>query len=376
MKTFADEYEKINKDETVQSIKNASRNSVESAIAKENLSYRDFLALLSDAADEYLDEMAERSKKDTDAYFGKNIQMYIPVYISNECVNSCLYCGFNAENRIPRKTLSFDEIKAELEKIKSFGFKNLLILTGEHPGRADAGYIKKAVKAAKKYFPFVSLEVYPMQESEYKELVGAGASGITVYQETYDREVYDSVHRAGPKKNFRYRLETPDRALSAGFRKAGIGALLGLYDYRFEAAMLGAHAAYLMKKYWRSEISISFPRLRENTSGFKPAEPVTDRQLVKMIFALRIYLKHAGITVSTRESAVFRDNMIGYGITMMSAGSKTNPGGYDIYENDKTKKQFDISDSRTTREIAGVIRQKGYYPVFKDWSDSFEGVKK
>ncbi len=367
---FYEEFLKLNIEQIKTAVSSGDKNRAEIAVKKENVSYEDFLALLSPAAVSLLDDMALRSREMTQKHFGKNINMYIPLYISNECSNECVYCGFNRKNKINRKTLTLDEVKAELEGIKNLGYNNILLLTGEAPDKAGLDYVARCVALARKYFTQVSLEIYPMDVDGYKKLVDNGATGLTVYQETYDTETYKKVHLSGQKKNFEWRINTPDRAAQAGFRKIGIGALLGLYDWRTEAAYVGAHAAYIMKKYWKTEVSVSFPRMRGSSSAFKPYQVISDKELVQMIFALRIFTKFAGITLSTREAADFRDNMISLGVTNMSAGSKTNPGGYGGSESEG---QFEICDDRSVEEILSAIRSKGYYPVFKDWADTFGG---
>lgn len=376
MSSFYEEYLKINREE-IQELTGLTNGSYASAVLeKEEISYRDFLVLLSPAASKLLDPMAIRAKRITDAHFGKNINLYIPMYISNECAGSCVYCGFNRSSGITRRTLTPDEIRVELAALTAKKFRNVLILTGDAPEKVSVDYIAEAVRIAREFVPQVSLEIYPMDTGDYHRLVEAGATGLTIYQETYDRETYAEVHTDGKKMDFIYRIEAPDRALQAGFRRVGIGALLGLHDWREEAAYVGMHAKYLMKRYWRADISISFPRIRASMSGFSPFGEITDRDLVQMIFALRLFLDRAGITISTRESAVFRDNMVGYGITMMSAGSRTNPGGYELYAENRSGSQFEIEDSRSVEEIIAKIKERGYYPVFKDWDGLFGGVKK
>ena len=264
----------------------------------------------------------------------------------------------------------------EFESIRELGFSSVLLLTGESPNKAGVDYIASCVKLARNYFPLISLEVYPVETDEYKKLVEAGASGLTIYQETYDPLTYSEVHSSGRKRDFEWRLDTPDRAALAGFRKIGLGALLGLYDWRSDAAMLGAHAAYLTKKYWRTEISVSFPRLRGSFSNFSPPYNVADLELVQMMLAVRLYSRFSGITLSTRESPDFRDHMVGLAVTSMSAGSRTNPGGYKAYAEDHgAGSQFDVHDGRSVAEVAQMIRAKGHYPVMKDWAETFGGVK-
>jgi len=370
---FLTELEGLNPALIKEKFSEATIENVMRAISRENPVFEDYLYMLSDTADKALDEMALAARDITSKHFGKNIFIYAPVYISSECSNECVYCGFNRKNDIARKTLSLDEIRSEYKFLRELGIKNVLILTGEYPSRANTDYIAQAIETAKEFFSSISLEVYPMSTEDYAKLVKAGATGLTIYQETYDRKIYDTVHVAGKKKDYNWRLEAPERAAEAGFRKIGIGALLGLNDFRLEAAYLGAHAKYLMKKYWKTEISVSFPRLRGSSSLYKPAFEINDRQLVRMMLAIRLYTVFAGLTLSTRESASFRDNMMQYGVTNMSAGSKTAPGAYA--EKTDATGQFEICDGRSVEEIAAAVKAKGFYPVFKDWSETFSGVK-
>jgi 2-iminoacetate synthase len=356
-------------------INSANAGIIPGILEKEKISFDDFLVLLSPGAGGYLDDMAMKAKALTDKHFGKNINLYIPMYLSNECNSSCVYCGFNRMSKIQRKTLTINEIALEAGKIREYGMTHILLLTGDSKENAPLEYIEHAVREVKKLFPQVSLEIYPLDTQNYKRLVDSSATGLTIYQETYDRKTYEKVHKGGAKEDIEYRLAAPERALDAGFRKIGIGALLGLSDWRTEAACLAMHAEYLMKKYWRADISISFPRLRKSGSGFRPYYDVTDKELAQMIFAFRIFLDRAGIVLSTRESPYFRDNMIGYGVTMMSAGSKTNPGGYAA-DGEDSGRQFETEDGRTIEEISGAIKNAGYYPVFKDWEKALGGVKK
>lgn len=372
--TFSEEFGKFDRAAAMALVGSTDTGRVMRALDMENPDFADFLALLSPAAEGALDAMAVRASEMTVRHFGKNISMYIPVYISNECVNACAYCGFHRDSGAARKTLTMDEISREAGYVASLGLKNILLLTGESRKAAPVDYVARAVSEARKKVPQVSLEIYPVEEKDYAALVSAGASGLTVYQETYDMKIYDAVHGKGPKKDFFHRLGTPERALAAGFRKAGIGALLGLADWRMEAAYIGLHARYLMKKYWKAEISVSFPRLRSSQAGFKPAVKVDDRDLVQMMLALRLFLPRAGLTVSTRESAEFRDNIIGLGVTSMSAGSSTVPGGYTPGHGDHATGQFEIVDNRSVSGVADAIRAKGFYPVFKDWDENFAGA--
>ncbi len=371
MKDFLKIYNDISEADILSKINNAEKRQVDYALKKETVNFDDFLALISPASDSFMDTMATRSREMTERHFGKIMNLYVPLYLSNECHSGCVYCGFNKDKSIRRKTLDIEETETQLKELNKMGFKNVLLLTGDSRKNAGIDYLASAVELAGELFPLVGLEVYPMETDEYALLVDSGASMLTVYQETYNREMYEKVHLSGKKRDFVYRLLTPERALQAGFRKTGIGALLGLYHPLVEGAYMALHAHYLMKKYWRSDISISFPRLRSSEAGYSANYPVDDFLLVKMIFALRMFLPTVGITVSTRESAEFRDNMMDLGVTMMSAGSKTNPGGYTQSE---TGKQFEIEDTRNVYEVIDAIKSRGYSPVFKDWDENFAGA--
>ncbi|MFC1478083.1 2-iminoacetate synthase ThiH [Candidatus Margulisiibacteriota bacterium] len=337
----------------------------------DKISYEEFLLLLSPAAAGHLEQMALRAHQLTAQHFGRTIQLYVPVYLSNECHNQCLYCGFNHSIEQPRKTLSAAEMEQEFKAIKEQGFDQVLLLTGEAPQAAGIGYLVDAVKLARQYFTQVSLEIFPASAEDYKKLVNAGASGLTIYQETFDQKVYADVHPKGKKSDYGWRVDTPGRALTAGFRKLGIGVLLGLADWRKDIATLAYQGRYLLNKYWQSGLSISFPRLRYTPDGYTPHCRVTDRELLQIIFALRIFLPEISLVLSTREPAELRDNLIGFGITQLSAGSKTNPGGYQSME---TTEQFTVEDQRELRQVMDTIKNKGYDPVLKDWDPVFEGV--
>lgn len=375
MKTFFDEIMKIKELSTDEALSNLNVEPVLSALEKDEMSFNDMLYMLSPGAATCMETMAVKAKELTGMRFGKNINMYIPLYLSNECSNSCSYCGFNIHSTIPRQTLTPDEAEKEMKKIAGTGMKEILLLTGEAPAKAGVGYIADIVKIAAAYFTQISLEVYPMDIPDYEKLVKAGATGLCVYQETYDEKLYAKLHKTGPKKDYRYRLEAPERAAMAGFRFIGIGALLGLCKWRREAAVLFSHAKYLSKKYWRSDISLSFPRITPAKGCEADIIALTETELKQMIFTARIYLKRAALTLSTRENALFRDSMIGSGINRMSAGSKTFPGGYETYSKELSGEQFSVNDSRTVAEVARAIRGSGYYPVFKDWDVLFKGTK-
>jgi len=334
---------------------------------------KDLEILLSDKAQLYLDELALRSKEITVQRFGKIINLYAPVYLSNECENECLYCGFNKNIEQGRKTLTFEEAKKEFSFLKNTGLTSVLILTGESSDKVGIEYLVQVIRIAREYFPNVSLEIYPTTEENYRKLVEAGATGLTIYQETYHELTYKEVHPRGKKSNYKWRLEAPERALKAGFRKIGLGVLLGLYDWRKDIISLAEHIKFLEKKYWRAEFLISFPRLRYYPDAFNVPNPVSDREFVQIIFALRLCFPDLGFVLSTREPAELRDNLIGYGITQMSAGSKTNPGGY--MNNCMSGEQFSTSDKRNIKTVIQSIFNKNFDPVLKDWDDKFEGVK-
>lgn len=334
-------------------------------IDKDRLSELDFLALLSPRAGNHLELMARRSRQLTLQHFGKVIFLYTPMYLANYCVNQCAYCGFNVTNRITRRKLSLDEVEQEARAISSTGLRHILILTGESRQHSPVSYIKSCVEVIKKYFRSISIEIYPLDTAEYAELIEAGVDGLTLYQEVYDEDTYKSVHLKGPKRNYKYRLDAPERACMASMRSVNIGALLGLDDWAREAFFTGLHADYLQNKYMDTEISISLPRMRPHAGHFQPRFNVSDKNLVQIMLAFRLFLPRAGITISTRERAGFRDNLIGLGVTRMSAGSSTEVGGHTSEE--KSEGQFDISDSRSVDEIKEMIYKKGYQPVFKDW---------
>ena len=350
------------------------------------ISLSDFAALLSPAAGEHLETLCRRSQSLTQQRFGKVIRLFAPLYVSNECINNCEYCGFSRDNPILRVTLSVDEVVREARALKEQGFRSILLVAGEHPKFVSPSYLADCVRALHAEVPSIALEVGPLETDDYRSLVTAGAEGLVVYQETYDRTVYARVHTAGPKKNFDWRLETPERAYAAGFRRLGIGALHGLSDWRLEAIYLAAHADYLLKNCWKAQLTISFPRLRPCAGEFEPLTHMTDRELVQLICALRMMFPDAGMVLSTRERAKLRNGLIPLGITSMSAGSHTEPGGYtgagreNLHRTERGRivelasgasewatRQFDIADERSPDEVAETIRAIGYEPVWKDW---------
>ncbi|PYI74750.1 MAG: 2-iminoacetate synthase ThiH, partial [Verrucomicrobia bacterium] len=335
-----------------------------------------------------LDCLAARASELTRRYFGPTMRLFAPLYLSNECINSCRYCGFSRENPILRVTLSVEEVMKEARHLTAVGFRQLLLVAGEHPKFVSREYLSECVRALRDDFSSISIEVAPMETEDYIPIVEAGAEGLVVYQETYNRAVYNQLHVAGPKKDFGWRLLCPERGYDAGFRRIGIGALFGLAPWREEAIALAAHLEHLLKRCWKSSLTVSIPRLRPAAGEFRPRFPMTDRDLVQLVCALRITFPHIGIVLSTREPPALRDLLVKIGITMMSAGSHTEPGGYTGQGKEKVHRtvrgrivapdvssaespfaasQFEISDSRSPEEIAAVLRRNGVDPVWKDW---------
>jgi 2-iminoacetate synthase len=367
----------------------ATRAQVCQALETPHMALADFARLISPAGESWLEEMARRSQALTRRRFGRVIRLFAPLYLSNECVNNCKYCGFSRDNPIVRVTLSVDDVLREARALREQGFRNLLLVGGEHPKFVSGSYLAECIRALHAEVPSISLELGPMEIEDYIPLVQAGADGLVVYQETYDRAVYADMHTAGPKRNFDWRLETPERAYAAGFRRLGIGALYGLGDWRREAISLAAHAEYLLRHCWKAQLTISLPRLRPCAGEFQPPDPMSERNLVQLVCALRLFLPDAGLVLSTREPAKLRDGLIPLGITMISAGSHTEPGGYTGAGREKlhhTERgrivdlaagssewasgatgQFDIADQRSPNEMAEVLRGLGYEPVWKDW---------
>lgn len=367
MMTFYDEVTKLQSIDFTEIFSRFTASDVTKALNKADLQYQDFLALLSPKAASLLEDIAQVGHRVTLQNFGHTILLFTPLYLANYCVNHCVYCGFNANNKIGRRKLSLAEVEREARAIAESGLKHLLILTGESRFHSPVSYIKDCVSVLKRYFPSISIEVYALTNEEYAELVTAGVDGLTIYQEVYDNNIYSRVHPQGPKRDYRFRLEAPERAGQAGIRTIGIGPLLGLNNWRSEVFLAGAHALYLQKRFPDVEISVSFPRMRPEYGGHQPEFPVSDRDLVQMILALRLFLPRAGITISTRERADLRDNLISLGVTKMSAGSSTVVGGYT--DSKEGVGQFEISDHRSVDEVREAIAARGYKPIFKDWHD-------
>lgn len=339
---------------------------VRGCLARDRLSPMDLLILLSPRAADHLEAMAQKARQLTIQHFGRTIQLYIPLYISNFCNSECIYCGFNRRHDIRRSKLTLEEIDTEARKIVSTGMRHVLVLTGEAPKMTPLDYLTSAVEILKSYFASISIEIYPMETAEYAQLQRAGVDGVTVYQEVYDRRVYEQVHLAGRKTDYLYRLEAPARGAQAGFRWVNVGALLGLADPRKEAFFTGLHAHYLTNRYLETEISISMPRINPAEGGFQPPFPVDDRTFVQFLTAFRLFLPRAGIPISTRERADFRDRLMHLGATRLSAGSRTDVGGY-THTDQANCKQFEISDERSVPEMVMAIKAGGLQPVYKDW---------
>ncbi len=332
----------------------------------------DLATLLSPAADNYLEAMAASSADITAMRFGKTTQIYAPLYVSSFCTNRCSYCGFSADNRIERRVLTLEEAEAEAMLLHQRGFNHILLVSGEAPAKLGVEYLEKLALKLRDRFAAISIEVQPLSTKEYARLFAAGITSVAIYQETYDRDIYDRVHIAGQKCDFDLRLETPARAAAGGMREVGIGALLGLADWRAEGLALGMHLAWLRKNFWRTALTVSFPRLRPAAGEFQPLARVTERDLSHLIFALRIFDPDVGIILSTREEARYRNGMIGLGPTRYSAGSCTAPGGYSNPE--VSGEQFSIGDHRTINEVCAAIKLKGFDPVRKDWDAGFQIV--
>jgi len=343
----------------------ASSLAVEQSLEREIKALDDFSALISPAASNYLESLAQASHLLTIQRFGKVIQLYAPLYVSNECVDTCTYCGFSRENEIARLTLKPLEVLREARHLLKAGFRHLLLVSGEHPKFTPPEYISEVVALLHKETPSISLELAPQTERVYQEWVRSGAEGLVVYQETYQKEDYSEVHLAGKKKNYEWRLETPERGARAGMKRLGIGMLLGISDWRKDAISLAAHAKFLMKHFWKCQITLSLPRIRPAAGGFQPKHIISDREFAQLICALRLFLPDAGIILSTRETPELRNGLMKLGITHMSAGSRTEPGGYENPEG--AEEQFQIEDKRSPEDVALAIGRAGYEPVWKDW---------
>ena len=364
------------------------------ALKKSELVKR-FEHLIAPKSDREFEAMAQTSRALTLQNFGRTMRLFAPLYLSNECINNCRYCGFSRDNPILRVTLNVDEVIAEAQHLARQGFRQILLVAGEHPKFAGRDYLAECVRALAPDFSSISIEVGPMETEDYVPIVEAGAEGLVVYQETYNRGIYAEMHTAGPKRDFNFRLECAERAYTAGFRRLGIGALIGLSRWQDEAVALAAHLEHLFKYCWQAQITVSLPRLRPAAGEFRPLFSMTDRELAQLVCALRITFSQLGIVLSTRECAPLRDSLVLIGVTMMSAGSHTEPGGYTRRggahlhrtvrgrivapefqdgEDQLATGQFEISDERSPAEIAAILRRRGLEPVWKDWDQALCGA--
>lgn len=374
---FSEYLSQFDWDETTESIHAKTAADVEAALRRPRCTVDDFMALISPAADPYLEQMAQLSRRYTEKRFGRTVSMFIPLYLTNSCTNSCVYCGFHVANKMARTILTPEEMTREYEAIKQLGpFENLLLVTGENPVKAGVPYLAKALDLAKPLFSNLKIEVMPLETEEYRELTCHGMNGVICFQETYHRENYKIYHPRGKKSDFEWRVNGFDRMGLAGVHSIGMGVLIGLEkEWRTDLTMMARHLRYLQKHYWRTKYSVNFPRMcpAEN-GGFQPNCIMSDRELAQLTFAMRIFDHDVDISYSTRERANFRDHMATLGVTTMSAGSRTEPGGYACYP--EALEQFEVSDPRTVEEVADALRRMGVEPVWKDWDGSFDHVKK
>ena len=373
---FADEIGNFDWDETIRIVENATEADVRRVLAKARrnvkpLTPEEFAILISPTADPFLEEMAQLSRHFTLERFGKTISMYIPMYVSNACTNKCVYCGFNHDNPFTRTTLTPDQVENECKAIKKLGpFENLLVVSGEYPSLCGVEYLEKVLHRCRPYFHNLTIEVQPMKAADYYRLTESGLNGVVCFQETYHREAYKKYHPRGMKSHFDWRLNGFDRMGEAGGHKIGMGVLLGLEDWRADTIMMARHLRYLQKRYWRSRFSVNFPRMRPSESGYQPKVIINDRELARLTFAFRIFDHDIDISFSTREAPYYRDHIMRLGVTSMSAGSQTEPGGYAT--SPEALEQFEVSDDRSPMSVAEAIRTNGYEPVWKDWDAIFD----
>lgn len=344
---------------------------IQKAINETGYSKERLETLLSSDAQNYLEQMAQKARQITRRRFGNTIQLYAPLYVSNFCVNNCPYCAFNCKSKLPRTRLTIEQACKEADILAAEGFRHILIVSGEDKKFVTIAYLVELAQKLREKFSSISIEIYPLSTDEYQQLFAAGIDGIAIYQETYDKTDYVKFHKTGPKSDYDWRLETLSRAAQAGFRSLGLGFLIGLSDWQQQTILMAEHADMLMKKYWQARVSFSFPRMRpaENVDENVFKHMITDIQLAQMMFALRLCFSDCEIVLSTREKPAFRDNMASLCITRMSAGSKTNPGGYA--NKDDSLSQFEVADSRTSAEIAQMLKSKNLEPIWKDWDKAF-----
>ena len=368
---FSEELEKISWEETTKAIYSKTDADVRRALGKEHCDVNDFMALISPAATPYLEVMARLSQKYTMERFGKTISMFVPLYLTNSCTNSCVYCGFHISNPMKRTILTDEEIINEYKAIKRLApFENLLLVTGENPAAAGVPYIARALDLAKPYFSNLQIEVMPLKAEEYEELTYHGLNGVICFQETYNKANYKTYHPRGMKSKFEWRVNGFDRMGQAGVHKIGMGVLIGLEDWRTDVTMMAIHLQYLRKHYWKTKYSVNFPRMRPSEGHFQPNVVMSDKELAQLTFAYRIFDHDVDISFSTREAPYFRNHIATLGATSMSAGSKTEPGGYYTYP--QALEQFAVSDERTPAEVEADIKKIGYEVVWKDWDKIFD----
>ena len=370
--SFSEQIKNYRWDDVHSSIYSKNAADVRRALAKSRLDLEDFKALISPAAEPFLEEMAQKSQQLTRQRFGKTQQFYLPLYLSNRCSNICSYCGFSMHNKIRRTTLTMQQVEEECVAIKKMGFEHILLVTGESERKVGVEYFKQVLPIIKRYFAHITLEIQPLEQAEYELLIEHGVDSVLVYQETYNPQTYASHHLKGKKTDFNYRLETHDRLGRAGIHKMGLGCLIGLEEWRCDCFYVAAHLNYLEKKYWQSRYTISFPRLRPCAGGQPIKSEMTDKQLVQLICAYRLFNPEVELSLSTRESESFRNNVLPLGITSLSAGSSTQPGGYAV-QSEKSLEQFEISDQRSPAIMAEVVKAQGYEVVWKDWDHSLTG---
>lgn len=372
---FADIIDQWSWDETTEQIMRTTTDDVRRVLSKatagRQLTPEDFMTLISPAAEPFLEEMAALSQHFTQERFGKTISMYIPMYVSNACSNACVYCGFNHNNKFKRTILTMDQVENECKAIKNLGpFDNLLIVSGEFPSLCGVEYYENVLKTCRPYFNNMTIEVQPMKMAEYKRLTESGLNGVVCFQETYHRQAYKTYHPKGMKSVYEWRLNGYDRMGQAGVHKIGMGVLIGLEDWRTDVTMMARHLRYLQKHYWRTRYSVNFPRMCPSESGYQPKVVMSDRQLAQLTFAFRIFDHDIDISYSTRETPDFRNNMMKLGVTSMSAGSQTEPGGYASTPD--ALEQFEVTDSRSPEQVTDAIRKLGYDVVWKDWDAIFD----
>lgn len=369
--SFYDVIEKIDIDKFIKLVDSQKDADVEKALSKkEPLGVDDFAALISEnARKHYLKDMVNISTQLTRRRFGRCVNMYLPLYLTNLCSNKCVYCGFSVMNKFKRVVLNLSQIDEECQAISKMGYKNILLVSGESERRAGIDYFKQVLPVVKKYATYLQMEVQPLSVDDYVQLKELGLDAVSVYQETYHKEYYSKVHLGGKKADYRWRIETPDRLGMAEIDKVGIGSLLGLYDWRADLCATALHILYMREHYWKTNLSVSFPRLRPAAGGFEPKLPVSDAKLLQIICALRIYDNELDLTLSTRESASFRDLILPVGITAISAGSSTEPGGYA--HKGENLEQWTVNDDRTVDEVVSAMESSGFEAVFQNASTTF-----